>query len=614
MIKVFLVEDEYVIREGIKKNIDWQAHGYEFCGEAGDGELAFPMIQEIRPDIVITDIRMPFMDGLALSRLIKKEFPETEIIILSGYEEFEYAKEGIKIGVAQYLLKPISGDALIKEIDLVAASIVERKQKERIRERYFKQSMDRESEKDNLNIQELDYKQFEKSKLQEFMKVGCKEEVPYFIDEMFQKLDHSAVKSRIFRQYIVMDAYFCVAEFVEEIGLSRDEVEPMDVASDVLSSIEYSKEYIVRIIQKAIDELPDGGVLFLQDGTYPLAGRIVFKENMTFKLSDNAILLNCSQDKNPMMAYNHPYKHNKAEGNSNIIIEGGIWDMNGQLDESGTPKNLPNAESINALGIGYGSNITIRNITFRDCYNGHVIQVAGSDNVLIENCRFEGQSFRGSGDKTRELLQIEPGTVKGYPYTLVQNKAPSTNVTIRNCYFGGSENTPHYMAAIGTHSQQAGVKCSDIVIEDCTFDNAAYTAIHFMAYDRITIRNNIFTITSDSEQIDRYGILADTYGSFIDPTGAESTTDFTIEGNTFDVSDPKATVLEITTNNKSPKHIKNVIIKGNTLKGVNGGKAIDLYLLDNCTISGNTIEGFDRPIVANSCDEQFISDTDVVTE
>ena len=59
---------------------------------------------------------------------------------------------------------------------------------------------------------------------------------------------------------------------------------------------------ITETLQKAIDELPDGGVLFLQDGTYPLAGRIVFKENMTFKLSDNAILLNCSQDKNPMMA------------------------------------------------------------------------------------------------------------------------------------------------------------------------------------------------------------------------------------------------------------------------------------------------------------------------
>ena len=75
MLKVFLVEDEFVIREGIKNNIDWKAHGYEFCGEAGDGELAYPMIQKLRPDIVITDIRMPFMDGLELSRLIRKELP-----------------------------------------------------------------------------------------------------------------------------------------------------------------------------------------------------------------------------------------------------------------------------------------------------------------------------------------------------------------------------------------------------------------------------------------------------------------------------------------------------------------------------------------------------------
>ena len=97
MLKVFLVEDEFVIREGIKNNIDWKAHGYEFCGEAGDGELAYPMIQKLRPDIVITDIRMPFMDGLELSRLIRKELPDTEIIILSGYQEFEYAKEAIKL-------------------------------------------------------------------------------------------------------------------------------------------------------------------------------------------------------------------------------------------------------------------------------------------------------------------------------------------------------------------------------------------------------------------------------------------------------------------------------------------------------------------------------------
>ena len=103
MLKIFLVEDEFVVREGIKNNVDWEAHGYDFCGEASDGELAYSMIQKEKPDIVITDIRMPFMDGLTLSKLIKKEMPWIEIIILTGHAEFEYAKEGIKIGVAQYL-------------------------------------------------------------------------------------------------------------------------------------------------------------------------------------------------------------------------------------------------------------------------------------------------------------------------------------------------------------------------------------------------------------------------------------------------------------------------------------------------------------------------------
>ena len=97
MIKVFLVEDEFVVREGIKKNVDWAGHGYEFCGDASDGEMAFPMIKKVMPDIVITDIKMPFMDGIELSRLLKKELPSIEIIILSGYEEFEYAKAGGKV-------------------------------------------------------------------------------------------------------------------------------------------------------------------------------------------------------------------------------------------------------------------------------------------------------------------------------------------------------------------------------------------------------------------------------------------------------------------------------------------------------------------------------------
>ena len=137
MIKVFLVEDEFVIREGIKKNIDWAGNGYEFCGEASDGELAYPLIKKERPDIVITDIRMPFMNGLELSKLIKKEMPWVEIIILSGFEEFEYAKEAINIGVAQYLTKPISGDDLLKELNDLSTKIEESKREREVREKYL---------------------------------------------------------------------------------------------------------------------------------------------------------------------------------------------------------------------------------------------------------------------------------------------------------------------------------------------------------------------------------------------------------------------------------------------------------------------------------------------
>ncbi len=128
MIKVFLVEDEIVIREGIKKNINWQQEGFEFVGEASDGELAYPLISNTKPDILITDIKMPFMDGLELSRLVKKELPDIKILVLSGYNEFEYAKEAIGIGITEYLVKPVSGEKLLEAVKKVAKIIEEERQ------------------------------------------------------------------------------------------------------------------------------------------------------------------------------------------------------------------------------------------------------------------------------------------------------------------------------------------------------------------------------------------------------------------------------------------------------------------------------------------------------
>lgn len=419
MLRIFLVEDEFVVREGIKKNISWEEYGYEFCGEASDGELAFPMIQKLKPDIVITDIKMPFMDGLSLSRLIKKEMPWIEIIILSGHSEFEYAKESISIGVAQYLLKPINGMDLLKEVDAVAQRIEEKRKEQQIREMYAKemeenflrerielfqnlvtgsktvvellewgdklgldlsalwynilllkvqavksgegqysakqleiekrmdalldescmicfdrgldgrailfkadseellnkiqqdyvdmvkalldeeedvayfggvglavnrlrevqqsfekatyaftqryfikenlilQSADVEknifAKDDSFSISEVNPKQIDRRKIQSFLKIGCKEEVVYFLDTFFGELHTNVMKSVMFRQYIAMDIYFVVVAFLEELQISRSEIEPLEISAGLLQTEESTQAYIENIMQKAIE-------------------------------------------------------------------------------------------------------------------------------------------------------------------------------------------------------------------------------------------------------------------------------------------------------------------------------------------------------------------------
>ena len=151
MLKVFLVEDEIVVREGIKNNVNWLENDFIFSGESSDGELAYPMIKEIKPDIVITDIRMPFMDGLQLSRLLKQEMPWIKIIILSGYEEFNYAKEAIEIGITRYLLKPISSTKLMKCMKEVR-SIIQKEREEKQNYEIYKNEMKEYEEDEKRNL------------------------------------------------------------------------------------------------------------------------------------------------------------------------------------------------------------------------------------------------------------------------------------------------------------------------------------------------------------------------------------------------------------------------------------------------------------------------------
>ncbi len=123
MLKVFLAEDESIIRETLRDSVPWEEHGYSFAGEAADGELALPLILRTKPDVLITDIRMPFLDGLELSRLVLRELPGTKVVIISGYDDFEYARRAISIGVEQYLLKPVTKSSLLDVLDGIREKI-----------------------------------------------------------------------------------------------------------------------------------------------------------------------------------------------------------------------------------------------------------------------------------------------------------------------------------------------------------------------------------------------------------------------------------------------------------------------------------------------------------
>ena len=130
MYKVFLADDEIVVREGIRNNFPWEQTDFVLTGEAPDGEMALSMIQDIKPDILITDIRMPFMDGLELCRAVSATMPWIYIIILSGYDDFAYAREAISLGVKEYLLKPVSGQELLQVLNHQAECIREDKRQQ----------------------------------------------------------------------------------------------------------------------------------------------------------------------------------------------------------------------------------------------------------------------------------------------------------------------------------------------------------------------------------------------------------------------------------------------------------------------------------------------------
>ena len=122
---VLLVDDEFMIREGFKRLFDWKSHGCEVIGEASDGMEALNQIDTLNPDIVIMDINIPVINGLKVIKLSRIKHPETAFVIVSGYDDFSYCREALRLQIVDYILKPVNYDEFGSCIDNLKISMFE---------------------------------------------------------------------------------------------------------------------------------------------------------------------------------------------------------------------------------------------------------------------------------------------------------------------------------------------------------------------------------------------------------------------------------------------------------------------------------------------------------
>ena len=123
MYRVLLVDDEHIILDGLTRAVPWADMGCEVAGTAGNGQEGLRLVRKLKPDILLTDIRMPNMDGLSMIAALRSEFPRLQIAVLTAFRDFEYAQTALNLGECRYLLKPSKLDELYEAIRTMTARL-----------------------------------------------------------------------------------------------------------------------------------------------------------------------------------------------------------------------------------------------------------------------------------------------------------------------------------------------------------------------------------------------------------------------------------------------------------------------------------------------------------
>ena len=141
LYRIMLVDDEEEVRKAMIRQMDWEQLGFTVAGDAENGRDALEKLEQLEPDVVMTDIRMPYMDGLALTARIREKYPSVKILIFSGYDDFEYAQQAIKLHVTEYILKPVNSQELAEILQRIRISLDEEIEQRRnintLRENYL---------------------------------------------------------------------------------------------------------------------------------------------------------------------------------------------------------------------------------------------------------------------------------------------------------------------------------------------------------------------------------------------------------------------------------------------------------------------------------------------